>query len=239
MIRLPAVCLCALGAALFAAQSAHASGQQGRPGEIVGRVVDFDNTPLPGIGVELIGPFPQTTRRSTVASSNARFVFSDLPAGRYRLSIELTDLSPRSNIDVTVNPGQRTETTLVLSLQGTTVNVVVLAEAPAIADADLSDPESTSGLRVVPGTTIENLPLPAEQALEVLPWLPGVVRGSEGQLAIDGTMPSDSVLLLPDASGLQAQNHRILRLCLPKRLELVEVHTVLNPLLYRCHCIPP
>jgi len=198
MIRLPAVCLCALGAlgaALFAAQSAHAAGQQGRPGEIVGRVVDFDNTPLPGIGVELIGPFPQTGRRSTVASSNARFVFSDLPPGRYRLSIELTDLRPRSNIDVTVNPGQRTETTLILSLQGTTVNVVVWAEAPAIADADLSDPESTSGLRVVPGTTIENLPLPAEQALEVLPWLPGVVRGPEGQLAIDGTMPSDSVLL--------------------------------------------
>ena len=30
---------------------------------------------------------------------------------------------------------------------------------------------------------------------EVLPWLPTVVRGPEGQLAIDGTMPTDSVLL--------------------------------------------
>jgi hypothetical protein len=84
---------------------------------------------------------------------------------------------------------------LVLSLQGRIVNVVVWAEAPAIADTDLADSESTSGRRIVPGTTIESLPLPAEQALEVLPWLPGVVRGPDDQLAIDGTMPSDSVLL--------------------------------------------
>ncbi len=158
-------------------------------------MVDFDGTPLPGIGVELVGPFPENTRRISVADGDAAFVFTNVPPGRYRLSIELPDLSAGSDVDVTVNPGQRTETTLVLSLQGTTVNVVVRAEAPAVADTDLADSESTSGRRVVPGTTIESLPLPAEQALEVLPWLPTVVRGPEGQLAIDGTMPTDSVLL--------------------------------------------
>ena len=118
-----------------------------------------------------------------------------MPPGRYRVGLSLPDISPRSDVDVTVNAGQRTETTLVLSLQGNSVNVVVRAEAPAIADTDLSDPESTSGRRIVPGTQIENIPLPAEQALEVLPLLPTVVRGPDDELAIDGTMPTDSVLL--------------------------------------------
>ncbi len=100
-----AVCLCVLGYALLATQSAYGSGQQARPGEIAGHVVDFDNTPLSNTGVELIGPFPETTRRTALSSSNARFLFSDLPPGRYRLSIEYPDLSASSNIDVTVNPG--------------------------------------------------------------------------------------------------------------------------------------
>ncbi|MGD8331661.1 MAG: TonB-dependent receptor [Acidobacteriota bacterium] len=175
--------------------SVQAGPQQALPGELAGRVVDFDETPLPGIAVELVGPFPENTERSTTADDDARFLFRDLPPGRYRLSIRLPDTNPRSDLDVTVSAGQRTEATLVLSLQATSVNIVVQAEAPAVIDADLTDEESPGTLRVVPGTTIENMPLPAEQALEVLPWLPGVVRGVNDQLAIDGTMPADSVLL--------------------------------------------
>ncbi len=199
MVRMTRTCLVialwALIIGAFLAPLAEGSPYQARPGEVAGRVVDFDGTPLPGIGVEMVGPFPENTQRSTVADRDARFVFADIPPGRYRLSIELPGLSAGSDVDVTVSPGQRTRATLVLSLQGTAMNVLVQAEAPAIADTDLADSESTSGRRIVPGTTIENLPLPAEQALEVLPWLPTVVRGPEGQLAIDGTTPTDSVLL--------------------------------------------
>jgi len=187
--------LCVLGMCIAGARNVGARPYQARPGEVAGRVVDFDNTPLPNVTVELLGPFPQNDSRSTVSDGDARFVFPDLPPGRYRLSLSLPDLAARSDVDVTVSAGRRTEATLVLSLHGTAVNVVVQAEAPALMDTDLVDSESTSGLRVVPGTTIENMPLPAEQALEVLPWLPTVVRGPEDQLAIDGTMPSDSVLL--------------------------------------------
>lgn len=176
-------------------QQAQEETRQPRPGQVAGRVVDFDDTPLPGIDVELTGPFPQNTVRRSTASANARFLFSNLVPGRYRLAIALPGVETRSDVDVTVNPGQRTEATIVLSLQATSVNVVVQAEAPAIADIDLVDAEATSALRVIPGTTIQNLPLPAEQALEVLPLVPSVVRGVDGELAIGGTMPTDSVLL--------------------------------------------
>ncbi len=185
----------AAGSCLLGGEIGHADAQQARPGEVAGRVVDFDETPLPGIDVALTGPFPQNTRLTAVADANARFVFTDVVPGRYRLMIELPNLRADSDVDVTVRPGQRTETTLVLSLQGTAVNVIVQAEAPALVDTDLVDSESTAGLRIVPGTTIQNLPLPAEQVLEVLPLLPTVVRGPKGQLAIAATMPTDSVLL--------------------------------------------
>ena len=183
------------GACLLGGEIGHASPQQARPGEVAGRVVDFDETPLPGISIALLGPFPQNTSRTAVSDGDARFVFTAVVPGRYRLLIVLPDLSAGSDVDVTVRAGQRTETTLVLSLQGTAVNVIVQAEALPLVDTDLVDSESTSGLRIVPGTTIEALPLPAEQALEVLPLLPTVVRGPKGQLAIDATTPSDSALL--------------------------------------------
>ncbi len=194
LVRVTA-CLLAAASCLFGAGVGRADPQQPRPGEIAGRVVDFDETPLPGIDIALLGPFPQNTRRTVAADANARFVFVDVVPGRYRLMIELPDLSAGSDVDVTVRPGQRTETTLVLSLQGMAVNVIVQAEALALVDTDFVDSESTAGLRIVPGTTIQNLPLAAEQALEVLPLLPTVVRGPKGQLAIAATMPADSVLL--------------------------------------------
>jgi len=222
--------LCTLAFCLVATEGLQA--QQARPGQVAGRVVDFDGTPLPGITVELEGPFPENTQRQTVADDDARFLFSDVIPGRYRLSIELPDISPSSNIDVTVSPGQRTETTLVLSLQGTTVNVVVQAEAPFVADTDLADAESTSGLRVVPGTVIENMPLPAEQALEVLPWLPTVVRGADDQLAIDGTMPSDSVLLFNGIDLMDAYSGDY-NIRLPvEAIDSVDVFTGIAPATY-------
>lgn len=178
-----------------AQQEAQQDSRPAQPGQIAGRVVDFDGTPLPGIDVELRGPFPTNAVRSAITNADARFVFPNLEPGRYRLSIDLPDINPRSDVDVNVNPGQRTETMLVLSLQGVSINVVVQAEAPSLIDADLVDSESTAGLRVIPGTTIDTLPLPAEQALEVLPLVPTVVRGPDDELAIDGTMPTDSVLL--------------------------------------------
>ena len=130
-----------------------------------------------------------------MSDANARFVFRDTPPGRYRLAIELTGVDAGSDLDVTVTAGTRLETTLVLNLRGTNINVIVQARAPPVEDADLVDPESTAGRRVVPGTTINRLPLPAEQALEVLPLMPTVIRSDSGQLAIDGTLPTDSVML--------------------------------------------
>ena len=194
LVRATAFVLAA-GSCLLGGKIGHADPQQARPGEVAGRVVDFDETPLPGIDVALTGPFPEITRLITAADANARFLFTDVVPGRYRLEIEQPNLSAGSDVDVTVRPGQRTETMLVLNLQGTAVNVIVQAEVLALVDTDLVDSESTAGLRIVPGTTIQTLPLPAEQALEVLPLLPTVVRGPKGRIAIAATMPADSVLL--------------------------------------------
>ena len=193
----PRLELCLLYVLFVAAGLLQAEGAaaQARPGEVAGRVVDFDGTPLPGLAVRLEGPFPQNTTRELVADANARFVFRDTPPGRYRLAIELTGVDAGSDLDVIVTAGTRVETTLVLNLRGTDINVIVQARALRVEDADLVDPESTAGRRIVPGTTINRLPLPAEQALEVLPLMPTVIRSDSGQLAIDGTLVTDSVML--------------------------------------------
>ena len=47
--------------------------------------------------------------------------------------------------------------------------------------------------------SLTRLPLPAEQALEVLPIFPGVVRGPNGLINIGGALPTDSAYLLNGA----------------------------------------
>ena len=230
----PRIELCLLCVLFVVAGPLRAEGAaaQARPGEVAGQVVDFDGTPLPRIAVRLEGPFPQNTIRELVADDDARFVFRDTPPGRYRLAIELTGVDAGSDLDVTVTAGTRVETTLVLNLRGTNINVIVQAQAPPVEDADLVDPESTGGLRIVPGTTITRLPLPAEQVLEVLPLMPTVIRSDSGQLAIDGTLATDSVMLFNGIDLMDPYSGEY-RVRLPlESVDRVDLHTGVAPAQY-------
>lgn len=171
-----------------------ALSQQGmETGSIDGRVLDFDGTPLPGVTVRLIGPQPSASERTTVSSDDASYEFVGLTPGVYRLAVELPSVEAGGDLEVTVRPGMRVTTDLELSLMGTDVTVKVQAVAQAISG--LLSRGSISGQSSVDYDTLNRLPLPAEQALQVLPLIPTVLRDLEDNITIGGTYPADAILL--------------------------------------------
>ena len=171
-----------------------ALSQQGMDtGSIEGLVRDFDGTPLPGVVVRIIGPKPSVSERTTVSTDEARYEFVGLTPGVYRLAVELPSIQAGGDIEVTVRPGMRVTTDLELSLMGTDVTVTVQAVATAIGGF-LSRGE-IGGQSTVDYDTLSSLPLPAEQALQVLPLIPTVLRDLEDNISIGGTYPADAILL--------------------------------------------
>lgn len=213
----------------MALTSTQTSGQrpEASPGSVAGTVVEFDGTPLPGVTVRLHGPEPSQEVRSTVTDARARFRFARLTPGVYQLAVTLPGVEATADRVVTVPPGVHVTTTLELGLFATTAEVVVRAEEPQ--ETELSDQQSTSGRQAVETETLDELPLPAEQALEVLPLLPGVVRDPDGQISVDGTFPADSVLLFNGIDLVDPFSGR-LRLRLPlEAVERVELYDGVYP----------
>jgi len=171
-----------------------ALSQQGMDtGSIEGRVIDFDGTPLPGVVVRLVGPEPSGSERTTLSTAEAHYEFVGLTPGVYRLAVELPSVKAGGDLEVAVRPGMRVTTDLELSLMGTDVTVTVQAEAPA--GGGILRRGSISGRSNVEYETLNRLPLPAEQALQVLPLIPTVLRDGEDKITIGGTYPADAMLL--------------------------------------------
>lgn len=177
--------------ALVLASPATMARQRAATGEIVGRLLEFDGTPLSGLTVRLEGP--GGISRTTESDGEARFSFTALPPGDYVLRVDLPGVEVEGDTQVSVRPGIRVETTLRLGLFASRVTVNVTAESPV--GIEIIDEGATSVRSTVDNATLDRLPLPAEQALEVLPLIPSVIRDARGRIAIDGTLPTDSMLL--------------------------------------------
>jgi hypothetical protein len=168
-----------------------------RLGAVSGIVVEKDGTPVPGVTIRLSGPAPRETEHRVVADQEGRFLFTQLRHGDYRIGIELPGLQAPVDIPVVVLPGQRIETSVVVSLFTYEVEVAVLArsaDVPQVIDTD-----STAERRELTNRELTRLPLPVEQALDALPIFPGVVRSPGGLISIGGTLPTDSAYLFNGA----------------------------------------
>src|SRR4029450_7150097 len=99
--------------------SAGVARAQSTPGTIRGHIADWQNLVLPGVTVTVTSPSLQGAR-ATVTGENGDFVFSLLPAGTYKLTVELSgfertersvDGAPTQDVPVSVimDPARLTE----------------------------------------------------------------------------------------------------------------------------------
>lgn len=166
-------------------------------GSVEGRVVETDGTPVPGVWVLLEGPVPDRSQKRERADANARFRFQGLAPGIYRLAVELPGLAAPGDVEVMVSAGQTVQANAVLSLFAYDVEVQVVGRVPE--DEALMQRAATARTFDLDRPLVTQLPIEAEQVLEVLPLLPGVVRGPTGLVSIGGSLPSDSAFLFNGA----------------------------------------
>lgn len=166
-------------------------------GAVTGRVLETDGTPVPGVFVLLEGPAPAHDQRRVRADADARFTFDAVVPGVYGLAVELPGLAAAGNMEVVVAAGEVVEANAVLSLFAYDVEVQVVGRAPR--ESEVFDAASVRQETRLDRPMIAQLPLEAEQVLEALPVLPGIVRGPTGLVSIGGNLPSDSAFLFNGA----------------------------------------
>lgn len=141
--------LCAFAALCLTAASLFG---QAVNGTLLGTVTDSSGASVPNARV-LITETNTGVSRSGATNDSGNFTFSDLPPGRYKVSVEQTGFrtSIRENVDVLVNSTARADLQLTPGQVSETIDVT--AEAPML-QTDRSD----TG-RKIETKQIEDLPL--------------------------------------------------------------------------------
>ena len=146
-----------------------------------GVVVDQTSAPVPGATLQVLeGSKPAA---STVSEADGAFVLEACPAGA-TVAVSLAGFD-------TATVACPEVARIVLQL----ARVTATAEVTATVDEPESPTSSDLGSRLS-GTTLARLPTATQHALEALPLLPSVVRGTDGLLRVDGVRPHEAPLLL-------------------------------------------
>jgi hypothetical protein len=164
-----AICLAVSIAAPLAAQNVSAT--------INGTVRDSSGAVIPGATVTLTNELTNVSR-STKSNAEGYFVFPDLLAGTYALSVDMTGFRPYRQSGIRLNSGD------IRALGEVTLVVGELAEVVTV-EATAAPVELGSGEKsgVVTGEEIDSLAIRGRDFLDVLRLLPGVVDESEGREA--------------------------------------------------------
>ena len=178
-----------LGVALPLLIVSTAAAQGVQTGEVSGTVSSSDGLTLPGATITAAGPALQGVR-TVVADAKGNYVIRALPPGTYKVTFEMSGLSPRSE-NVVIELGRQTVVNATLALAGVAENVNVTAE---VSTAGLTSP--TVGANYT-ATEINQLPTGRTPALiaELAPGLTANTPNS-GQVTISGGFAYDNVFMI-------------------------------------------
>src|SRR5512140_2407141 len=159
------------------------------PGRLSGRVTDQQSLPLPGVAITLLGASGATVA-TTITDEDGIFTI-DAPPGRYAVRAELSGFDPltRPGIDATANP---VNLTLTLRLATFQEQVTVAADGPSPVVGTPTPNAPVSVTRAV----IDNGMLPNSQYDDVLPLLPNILRGPDGQISVAGSRAPEGALVV-------------------------------------------
>lgn len=144
---------------------------QQRTGNIMGRVVDSDGNPLPGVAVTLTGSF--TAPQSSTSSAEGVFRFLSLtPARDYSLRAELSGFKTKIEEGIVVAVAVNTAVTLTMDMGVIEEQVTVTAVSPMV------DTKKTTVGRNVDQEQLQSLPT-ARDPWVVLQMAPSIVVDRE------------------------------------------------------------
>lgn len=147
-------------------------------GEVSGRVLDNEESPLPGVTVTAINAGTGLTRL-TVTDENGNFNLGLLPPGTYRVSAELSGFRTDTREDVTVLLGTATNVRFSIRPE-LSEEITVTADAPVV---DTTEPGLTTS---VTREQIENLPILGRDFSDLILLTPGATEAFGERVSLNG-----------------------------------------------------
>jgi hypothetical protein len=158
-------------------------------------VVGADGQPLVLPGVTLSLTCSGREARTEVTNDQGEFRFADVPPGTCSVVAELQGFKSASKT-VAVGPGETSEMTLRLDLDSLREEVNVSASAGGIETSPIAEHVERMSVK-----ELQTAPIANERFQDALPLIPGVVRGPDGLLNINGTRSNQSALMFNNANG--------------------------------------
>jgi hypothetical protein len=151
------------------------------------------STVVPGVALTLTCETGDP--RNDVSDDQGHFQFADVPAGSCTVVAELQGFKP-TRTAIRATPGRPTNVALLLDLDALHEEVTVTARADALTASPIA-----SHVERFTADMMQTAPIASERFQDALPIIPGVVRGPDGLLNINGGRSNQSALMFNNADG--------------------------------------
>jgi hypothetical protein len=196
-----AMCFSLLLLAGAGARTTHA--QAIHEGKVTGTVASQDGAPLPGATVDISGPALLAVKRSATTSARGVYLLSNLPVGKYRLTVscEAFKTVVRDNIDVSAAAVVTVDVVLPV---GEVAEIVTVTAAEAVIDTKTSTIDSKIGRDL-----LDKLPTSRDAFYDLSLTAPGMFDSAASQSLPSptayGSATNENVFLM---NGVDATNPR-------------------------------
>jgi len=142
---------------------------------------------VPGTKLSLVGP----VHLQTESDLEGKFAFDAVTPGSYTITADAPGLAATQEIEVRAGSVSKLE--LEVKLQAVTESTTVTASTEQV------DTKESSGITTVGESMVEHMPNRDERFEDLLPLVPGVVRGPSGRINMKGARSSENGSLLNSA----------------------------------------
>jgi hypothetical protein len=153
-----------------------------------------DGQPLMLPGVTLTLTCASGDRRTDVSNERGEFRFAGALIGTCSIAADLQGFKSVAKV-VVLKPGETAAVTLQLGLDTLREEVTVSAKT------DATDSPIAAHVDRMTAQMMRTAPIASERFQDALPLIPGVVRGPDGLLNINGTRSNQSALMFNSANG--------------------------------------
>jgi hypothetical protein len=148
---------------------------------------DGQHLVVPGAKISLDGP----SHLEAESNNEGKFAINAVPSGAYTVTAHAPGLSTTQA--TVVSAGAVLNLALDMKLEA------VVESATVTASADQVDTKQTSGNTTIGESTVEHMPKRNERFEDLLPLVPGVVRGQSGRINMKGARASENGSLVNSA----------------------------------------
>ena len=148
---------------------------------------DNSRSVVPGTKLSLVGP----VHLQAESDLEGKFTFNAVTPGSYAISADAPGLTATQNIEVRTGSVSKLE--LEMKLQAVTESTTVTASTEQV------DTKESSGSTTIGESMVEHMPNRDERFEDLLPLVPGVVRGPSGRINMKGARSSENGSLVNSA----------------------------------------